>query len=277
MKYLYAILISFFLNTTVFSQVNVAVSNFSNESEVLYLDAWERSVPTLLRSHLSDNKDIVVLDRARLDKVLEEQALTLSGLVDSSKVQTIGKILGAEFILSGKIDKQGSDIIVSADLVRVKTGQVQTEIVRSSNRDHKESMIEMLANNLKYRLTGQGEYQTKKVFKSNSIWYWTGATVLLGSATLATNSYHNDSVDKYNSATKLKDFDKYYDRSNNSKDLYTILGILAGSAAIGTLVDFLSSDEENEIRSGHSKQSSVKSNIYFVGKNEIQIGFQIHF
>ncbi len=276
----YKIFIAFFIlffNQNIFSQVNVAVSHFSNESNVLFLDAWERNVPTLLRSYLSENNDVIVLDRDRLDKVLEEQALTLTGLVDSSKIQTIGKILGAEFILSGKIDKQGNSIVVSADLVRVKTGQVQTEIVRSANMEHKEAMIEMLANNLLFRLTGQGEYQKQKIFKSNSIWYWSGATLLLSGAALATNSYHDESLDKYKTATKLKDFDKFYDQANNSKNLFAVLGILAGSAAIGTLVDLLSDGEENEIRSGHTMQSSIKSNIYLTGNDEIQIGLQIHF
>ncbi len=266
-----------FLSQSVFSQVNVAVSNFSNESDALYLDAWERSVPTLLRSYLSDNKDIVILDRDRLDKVLEEQALTLSGLIDSAKVQSIGKILGAEFILSGKIDRQNQEIVINADLIRVKTGQIQTEIVRTTNQDFKEAMVKMLANNLLYRLTGKGEYQHQKIFKSNSIWYWAGATLLLGGATLATNSYHEESVDKYSDAEKLKDFDKYFDQANNSKDLFTVFGVLAGSAAIGTIVDLLSSGKENEIRSGHLMQSSVKSNFYLTGKDEIQIGLQIHF
>jgi len=274
---LYLSFIFFIVSTPAISQVNVAISNFSNESDALYLDAWERSVPTLLRSYLSDSKDIIVLDRDRLDKVLEEQALTLSGLIESAKVQSIGKILGAEFILSGKVDKQNNEIVISADLIRVKTGQIQTEIVRSLNREHKEAMVEMLSNNLLYRLTGEGQYQNQKIFKSNSIWYWAGSTLLLGGATIATNSYHEESKDKYQTAEKLKDFDKFYDRANDSKNLYTVLGVLAGSAAIGTLIDLLSSNDENEIKSGHSTRAAVKSNLYFTGNDEIQIGLQIHF
>ncbi len=271
------LLMMFSLSQPLFSQVNVAVSKFSNESDALYLDAWERSVPALLRSYLSDADDVVVLDRDRLDKVLEEQALSLSGLVDSSQVQSIGKILGAEFILAGKIDRQGREIVISADLIRVKTGQIQTEIVRSVNRDYKEAMVGMLANNILYRLTGQGEYQKNKMFKSNSIWYWTGATLLLSGATIATNAYQKENLDKYRSATELKDFDTYYNRANDSKNLVNVLAILAGSAAIGTFVDWLSGDDENEIKSGHAVQALIKSNFYLSDKNEIQLGFSIHF
>jgi TolB-like protein len=270
-------LMMFSLSQPLFSQVNIAVSKFSNESDVLYLDAWERSVPALLRSYLSDADDVIVLDRDRLDKVLDEQALSLSGLVDSSQVQSIGKILGAEFILAGKIDRQGREIVISADLIRVKTGQIQTEIVRSVNRDYKEAMVGMLANNILYRLTGQGAYQKNKMFKSNSIWYWAGATLLLSGATIATNTYQKENLDKYRSATELKDFDTYYNRANDSKNLVNVLAILAGSAAIGTFVDWLSGDDENEIKSGHAVQASVKSNFYLSDKNEIQLGLSIHF
>ena len=153
--YLKFLLFLFLLFNSVHAQLRIAVSDFSNKSDVLFLDAWERSVPNLLRSNLSASDQVTVLDRSKLDKVLEEQALSLSGLTDSSQVKSIGKLLGAEFILSGTIDQQNDEIVVSADLVRVKTGEIQTEIVRSYNKSHKAAMVEMLADNLLYRLTDQ--------------------------------------------------------------------------------------------------------------------------
>ena len=272
--YLKFLLFLFLLFNSVHAQLRIAVSDFSNKSDVLFLDAWERSVPNLLRSNLSASDQVTVLDRSKLDKVLEEQALSLSGLTDSSQVKSIGKLLGAEFILSGTIDQQNDEIVVSADLVRVKTGEIQTEIVRSYNKSHKAAMVGMLADNLLYRLTGEGTYQQQKIFRSNSIWYWTGATVLLGGATLYTNSLYRENQDNYDSATGLKDFDKYFDRTNSSKTLFTGLAVSTGVALIGTLIDLMSGDASNTIQSGHAGQSSLKSNIYLTGK---EIGLQIHF
>jgi len=268
------LLFLFILLNNVFGQVRIAVSDFSNKSDVLFLDAWERSVPNLLRSNLSASDQVTVLDRNKLDKVLEEQALSLSGLTDSSQVKSIGKLLGAEFILSGTIDQQNNEIVISADLVRVKTGEIQTEIVRSYNKDHKVAMVEMLADNLLYRLTGEGSYQQQKVFRSNSIWYWTGATVLLGGAALYTNSLYRENQDNYDSATDLKNFDKYFDRTNSSKTLFTGLAVSTGVALVGTLIDLMSGDASNTIKSGHTGQSVLKSNVYLTGK---EIGLQIHF
>lgn len=268
------LLFSLLIVASAFSQVRVAVSDFSNKSDALFLDAWERSVPNLLRSNLSSSDYVTVLDRSKLDKVLEEQALTLSGLTDTSNVKSIGKLLGAEFILSGTIDQQNDQIIISADLVRVKTGEIQTEIVRSYNKDHKEAMVEMLADNLLYRLTGEGSYQKQKVFRSNSIWYWTGAAVLLGGAAVLTNSQYKDNQEKYDSATELKEFDKYFDRTNSSKTLFTGLAVSAGVALVGTVIDLLSGDDANIIRSGKAGQSSIQSNLYVTGK---EIGIQIYF
>jgi TolB-like protein len=272
---LYKLFILFIVSTGfVHAQVRIAVSDFTNKSNALFLDSWERSVPNLLRSNLSASDQVVVLDRNKLDKVLEEQALTMSGLMDSSNVKSIGKLLGAEFILSGTIDQVNDEIVISADLIRVKTGEIQTELVRARNKEYKEAMVEMLSENLLYRLTGDGTYQREKVFTSNSIWYWTGATILLSGATLFTNSMFRENQDKYNSANSLKEYDKYFDKTNNSKTLFTGFAVTTGIALIGTVIDLISGDESNTIQSGRSAQSSINSHIYVTGK---EIGIQIHF
>ena len=273
-KFYLILFLSILLSVAVHAQVRIAVSDFANKSDALYLDAWERSVPNLLRSNLSASDQVIVLDRNKLDKVLEEQALTLSGLMDSSRVQSIGKLLGAEFILSGTIDQVNDEIVISADLVRVKTGEIQTELVRARNKEYKEAMVEMLSENLLYRLTGDGNYQQEKVFSSNSIWYWTGATVLLGGATLVTNSMYQDNKDKYGSTHQLKEFDRYFDDANTSKTLFTGLAVTTGIALIGTVIDLISGDESNTIQSGRSAHSSINSQIYVTGK---EIGLQIYF
>lgn len=272
--FLKTLLFLFFLITIINGQVRIAVSDFTNKSNALFLDAWERSVPNLLRSNLSSSDQVVVLDRNKLDKVMEEQALTLSGLMDSTHVKSIGKLLGAEFILSGTVDQQNGELVISADLVRVKTGEIQTEIVRSYNKDYKEAMVEMLSDNLLYRLTGDGTYQHQKIFRSNSIWYWSGATVLLGGATLLTNSAYQENQDKYDSAEGLKEFDKYFDKTNSSKALFTGLAVTTGVALIGTFIDLLAGDDSNTIHSGRTGQSAINSQIYVTGK---EIGLQIRF
>jgi TolB-like protein len=274
LRYLKFLLPLFFLAHLSHAQVRIAVSDFTNKSNALFLDAWERSVPNLLRSNLSSSDQVVVLDRSKLDKVLEEQALSLSGLTDSSQVQSIGKLLGAEFILSGTIDQHNEQIVISADLVRVKTGEIQTEIVRSRKKEFREAMVEMLAENILFRVTGDGSYQQQKVFSSNSIWYWTGATVALGGAALFSNAMYQENQDKYDGAKGLKEFDKYFDKTNSSKALFTGLAISASAALIVTVIDLLSGDESNTIQSGYSGQSAVESHIYLSGK---EIGIQINF
>lgn len=273
----FLLITAFSLNA--FGQINIVVSDFINKSDILKLDAWERNLPVLIKSHLSVNNQITVLDRGKLDKVFEEQALTLSGLMDSSEVQNIGKLLNADFILSGSVDKQNDDFIISADLIRVKTGQVQTEIVRSQNSDLRDAMVEMLANNLLYNLTGDGNYQNEKMFKSNSVWYWVGSTLLLGGATFYTNTIYHDNYDSYNSATTLKDFDKYYDRTNLSKDIYLGLAIVTSAALIATFVDLLMGDDGNTIKGGRVQQPATfkNSSIYVSGNREISVGIQINF
>jgi TolB-like protein len=273
-----AVLIFFALPTIINAQVNVAVSDFLNKSNTLFLDAWERNVPEILRSQLSANEQIIVLDRKKMDQVLEEQALSLSGLSESGSAQNIGKLLNADFILSGTIDQRNDEFVISADLIRVKTGEVQTELVRSKNKDLKNEMVDMLSNNLLFRLTGEGKYQDEIVFKSNSIWYWTGTTLFFSGAALFTNNYYNENLDKYRSASQLKEFDTYHENASISKNVMIGLASAAGIAWLGTLVDLIQGDEDNKVTSAKTQRvSAVKNNIHITGRDEIIFNVQIHF
>ncbi|MCB0283989.1 MAG: hypothetical protein KDF60_15495 [Calditrichaeota bacterium] len=266
-----------FFVCTLSAQIRVAVSDFNNQTDILFLDGWERSVPDLLRANLSSINEITVLDRSRLDKVLEEQALSLSGLTDSTSIQEIGKLAGAEFILSGNVDRQAGEYVISADLIRVKTGQIQTEIVRSADRDYLDDMIEMLANNIIFRLTGKGAYKNKETFTSNSLWYWSGATILFGTAAFITNTNYKSNLEKYDSATELKDFEKFYDKANDSRNLYSTFAILGGAALIVTIIDLIDGSVENEISSGRSANVLLNNSIKLTSNDEIVFNVQINF
>jgi len=65
-----------------------------------------------------------VIERSMLNKVMGEQKMQLSGGMDSSSTQELGKLLGAESLVTGTmLETQKGQIEVNARLILVKTGQ----------------------------------------------------------------------------------------------------------------------------------------------------------
>jgi TolB-like protein len=64
-----------------------------------------------------------VIERAQLEKVLKEQAFTMTDLTDPSTAAEIGKILGADYIAVGSLTKLGNNWIVNARLLDVNTAK----------------------------------------------------------------------------------------------------------------------------------------------------------
>ena len=65
-----------------------------------------------------------VVERRQLMKVLKEQRLTMSGLFDTKAMESVGKILGIDAIVTGSITDLGNTVKVNARLIGVDTAKV---------------------------------------------------------------------------------------------------------------------------------------------------------
>src|SRR5690349_21024609 len=72
----------------------------------------------LLTTHLG--KEVPVVERAGLDKILAEQRLSRGGLVRDDEAVQIGKLVGARFLLAGRVFRPGDDTHVTVRLVSVE-------------------------------------------------------------------------------------------------------------------------------------------------------------
>jgi curli biogenesis system outer membrane secretion channel CsgG len=83
-----------------------------------------RAVPELLATALTRDKNLTLVEREKLDKILAEQSLGASGLVDPDKAVQIGKLIGARFLVLPRTYTVGDQIFVSAKVVNAETGKV---------------------------------------------------------------------------------------------------------------------------------------------------------
>jgi curli biogenesis system outer membrane secretion channel CsgG len=64
-----------------------------------------RGIGDLLTNKLVQNGSYSVIERSRLEDILQEQNLVLSGRIDPSTAAEIGRILGVEFVVLGSITR----------------------------------------------------------------------------------------------------------------------------------------------------------------------------
>jgi len=65
-----------------------------------------------------------VVERRQLMRVLQEQKLTMSGLLDAKAMESVGKILGIDAIVTGTVADLGNTVKINARLIGVDTARV---------------------------------------------------------------------------------------------------------------------------------------------------------
>ncbi len=113
----------------------VAVSGFTVR------DGSTNALITLLDEMVTvafgQDTSVDLVERARLDSVLEEQELALSGLVDTATAVEVGRILSADYIVTGTVLPSANSVIVFGRVVNVQTGRVESaaQVVVTRNEE----------------------------------------------------------------------------------------------------------------------------------------------
>lgn len=135
-----------------------------------------RKISDNLVSRLVSNKYYTVIERTELSKVLEEQTLSLSGVIDETQAAEVGKLLGAEGLIMGSgtysIKDNGSWETYKEKKVEKKryriyrgvTVQINFKIVNVTTGTIVASRTNSVSNgkNKKYSSTGKNEREAIK-------------------------------------------------------------------------------------------------------------------
>jgi TolB-like protein len=260
------------------AQMTVAIADFKNNTDAFYLDDWEKSIPEFLKSELSKSEDLVIVERRQLEAVLKEQALSMTGLVDSSTAQQIGNLLGAEYVISGTINQSGKWTRIDAKIIRVSSGHVKSEKVQAPDDKHLTEMVNLLGNNIIVLLSGDGTYIEKETLTNYPTTYFLAASAGLAIGTLVVNNAYNKKVEEYQHATELSEFDEAYDAANNLNKVRIVMASLTGVAVIGTIYCWIQNMSPDEILAyeGPMKPKFVPT-IIFDGEGGVYAALTIHF
>jgi TolB-like protein len=224
----------------------VAIGDFDNNTDEFHLDSWEKSIPEFLKSELSPSNNLIIVERRELESVLQEQALSMSGLVDSATAQKVGSILGAAYIIGGAINKAGSAVRIDAKIIKTSSGQVRSEKILAPDDQYLSEMTNVLGNNINFILTGEGAYIPKQRLKKYPTLYFLLGTVGLGTATFLVNDAYWKKVEEYRNAQVLDEIENKYNSANTLNTTRIVLASLTGAAVFGTLycwINDMSADE----------------------------------
>ena len=113
------------LASLVFSQTYVlSVSDFPVESENPSYKYIGKGISRLIAGELRKSDKIQIIEREQLNKIIEEQKFSISGLADTNNQIELGKLASAEFIVVGEIIDMAGKVMVSVRMVNTSTGKV---------------------------------------------------------------------------------------------------------------------------------------------------------
>lgn len=136
--------------------LTVAVMDFQNLSQFSEHDYLQKAVPELLLTDLAISKKLALVERSRLQEVMAELKLSLTGAVDSATALKVGRLAGAGALILGSIIKAGDTFRIDVRLTEVATGRIiLAEKIQWSSEDDIINQVDLLAGRVIKKLTGE--------------------------------------------------------------------------------------------------------------------------
>ena len=129
-----------------FKKTKIAVLDFQMQGEGYETKDMGAIVAEWFITALVKTGRFDVIERALLKKILEEQKLAMSGVVDSNSASQVGKLLGVKTIISGSVMRLENIVEVNARIIDVETGSIiAAENVRSTSSTSLQDLINRMA------------------------------------------------------------------------------------------------------------------------------------
>jgi len=107
-------------------------------------DAQENAIKVtdVLFASLAAKPEIVMVDRADLQKLLDEMSLNKSGMVSPADATQVGQLTGAKILLTGSVMDVGKSRYLVAKIMGTETSRVLGESVKGTINDGIDTLAE---------------------------------------------------------------------------------------------------------------------------------------
>jgi len=132
--------------TADFKRTKVAVLDFQLKGQEHDNADMGKIVAEWLINALVKDGRFEVIDRGLLKKALEEENLGVDGVVNTTSVKKLGKLLGVKVVISGSIMKLQNFMVVNSRIIDVESASIITaETVKSTTAMQLEELVEQMA------------------------------------------------------------------------------------------------------------------------------------
>ncbi len=149
-----------------FQKTKIAVLDFELRGDSFKTKGMGGIVAEWFTTTLVQDGRFEVVERALLQKIVAEQKLGMTGLIDKNSSSQLGKLLGVKTIITGSVLQIQDTIEVNARIINVQTGSIiAAENIRSTTGTNLRKVIQLLTERImkNFPLTG---YVVKKHEKS---------------------------------------------------------------------------------------------------------------
>ena len=127
----------------------VAIINFDNSSgKTSEFGDLGGPMRDMLTTDLTDVKNLSMVDRQALEKIINEQNLNNTNRFDQNTATKLGKLLGAEVIITGTYFEFYGNLRVDAKFINVETGEIAFSVGVDGAREKLFDLKNSLANKL---------------------------------------------------------------------------------------------------------------------------------
>src|SRR5690242_11806527 len=141
--------------------LTVAVFDFDSKDDAVR-DLGPK-VATLVNANLSADPNLIMVERADLEKALGEQELGLSGTVNSESAAKVGQLTGAKVLVTGRVFKADAQTIIVAKVIGTETSRVYGEMVQGGPDTKITDLSAALAKKIAADVAAKADTLTAKV------------------------------------------------------------------------------------------------------------------
>lgn len=128
-----------------FKKTKIAVLDFQLQGEAFTSKDMGKIVAEWLITGLVETGRFDVIERRLLEKILEEQKLGVTGIIDPTSAAQLGKILGVKTIVSGTLTSLEGIIEINARLINVDTASIiAAEKVRATSTGRLNELVSQI-------------------------------------------------------------------------------------------------------------------------------------
>jgi TolB-like protein len=130
-----------------FAQPTLGVLDFDNNSltDCERLEPLRKGLAQMFTSELSQLQGLRLVERADLNRVIEEMKLAQAGLIDEKTAQQVGKLVGAQhLLLGGFVYLPNKKIRIDSRIVEVETGRTMKAAEKTGKEEQLFDMVKEL-------------------------------------------------------------------------------------------------------------------------------------